>query len=176
MPELGGLGEKLAKIKLPDAKIVGVTAAVLLVIGFFWWLFSKPSVDQRSQTLARAIRELNMDAAVGMALSGTELEAMKWIGDIYKQYVDLKLKIGNLDPGVRIQVQQNSDGTAQSLMVFSREGASSTGPLSVEQATAIEPQSSEKKSMELVVFWGKDTWGTWRLDGKRTLENASRAL
>jgi hypothetical protein len=175
LPELGGLGEKLAKIKLPDAKIVGVTAAVLLVVAFFWWLFSKPSVEQRAQTLAKAIRELNMDAAVGMALPGTELEAMKWVGDIYKRYVDLKLKIGNIDPGVKIQSQENSDGSAQSLMVFSREGATSTGPMSVEQAAAIEPQSSEKKSMELVVFWAKDTWGTWRLEGKRTAEQMDRA-
>ncbi len=175
LPELGGLGERLAKIKLPDAKIVGVTAAVLLVVAFFWWLFSKPSVEQRSQALARAIRELNMDAAVGMALPGTEMEAMKWVGDIYKQYVDLKLRIGNIDPGVKIQVQENSYGSAQSLMVFSREGATSSGPMSVEQAAAIEPQSpNEKKSMELVVFWAKDTWGTWRLDGKRTAEQMDR--
>ena len=48
----------------------------------------------------------------------------------------------------------NSDGSAQSLLVFSREGAASAGPLSVEQAASLEPKSSEaKKSMELVVFW-----------------------
>ena len=27
--------------------------------------------------------------------------------------------------------------------------------------------------MELVVFWMKDTWGIWRLDGKRTAEAAT---
>jgi hypothetical protein len=175
LPELGGLGEKLAKIKLPDAKIVGVTAAVLLVVGIFWWLFSKQSVEQRSEALATAIRKLDMDAAVGMAMPETEMEAMRWVGDVYKQYVDLKLKLGNIDPGVKIQVQQNSDGTAQSLMVFSREGAVSTGPLSVEQAATLEASSpSEKKSMELVVFWAKDTWATWRLDGKRTADTTTR--
>ena len=56
LPELGGLGEKLAKIKLPDPKIVGIVAGVLLAIGFFWWLFSKQSVEQRSEALATAIR------------------------------------------------------------------------------------------------------------------------
>src|SRR5262249_29763702 len=84
--DLSGLAEKLAKIKLRDAKIVGTTAAVLLVVAFLWWLFSKPSVQKRSETLAAAIRNLNMDAAVGMALPGTEMEAMKWVGDVYKQY------------------------------------------------------------------------------------------
>src|SRR5262249_38867038 len=171
--DLSGLAEKLAKIKLPDAKIVGTTAAVLLVVAFLWWLFSKPSVQKRSETLAAAIRNLNMDAAVGMALPGTEMEAMKWVGDVYKQYVDRKLRIGNIDPGVKIQVQENSDGSAQSLMVFSREGAVSSGPMSVEQAASLEPPSSEKKSMELVVFWARDTWGNWRLEGKRTADSLS---
>jgi hypothetical protein len=173
--ELGDLGEKLAKIRLPDLKIIAVSAAVLLVVGFFWWLFSKQSVDQRSEMLATAIRKLDMDAAVALAMPGTEMDAMKWVGDVYKQYVDLKLNIGNLEPGVQIKTQMASDGSAQALLLFSREGAVSTGPLSVDQAANLEPQSATvKKSMELVVFWTKDTWGTWRLDGKRTAENPSR--
>ncbi len=171
IPGLDGLGDKLSKLKLPDAKIVGVTVAVLLVVGFFWWLFSKQSVEQQSQALASAIRKLDMDTSVGLALPGTEMETMKWVGDVYKQYLDLKLSIGNLEPGVQISAHENSDGSAQALFQFSREGASSTGPLSVEQAASLEPQSPEtKKSMELVVYWTKDTWGTWRLDGKRTAE------
>jgi hypothetical protein len=174
MPGLEGLGQKLAKIKLPDAKIVGVTAAVLLMVAFFWWLFSKQSVEQRSHALAKAIRDLNMEAAVAMAMPQTEMEAMKWVGDVYKKYVDLKLAIGNLEPGVRITVQYNSDGSAQSLMTFGREGAMSTGPLSVEQATSLDPNANAKKSMDLVVHWAKDTWGTWRLDGKRTSDVATR--
>ena len=176
LPGLEGIGEKLSKIRLPDPKTVGITAAVLLAIAFFWWLFSKQSVDQRSHALAAAIRKLDMDSAVGMALPETEMQAMKWVGDVYKQYLDLKLNIGNLEPGVKISVQENSDGTAQSLLLFSREGASSSGPLSVEEAANLEPQSStSKKTMELVVFWAKDTWGVWRLDGRRTAENASRS-
>jgi hypothetical protein len=173
--ELGGLGEKLAKIKLPDLKIVGVVAGVLLVIGFFWWLFSKETVEQRTQAMANAVRQLDMDTTVALALPGTEMDAMKWLGDIHKEYTDLKLAIGNLEPGVQITVQPTSDGSsAQSLLVFSREGATSTGPLSVEQAASLEPKSDEKKrSMEVVLFWTKDTWQAWRLDGKQTMEKAA---
>jgi hypothetical protein len=174
VPGLEGLGQKLSKIKLPDVKILGVTAGVLLVVAFFWWLFSKQSVEQRCESLAKAIRDLNMDAAVAMALPGTEMDAMKWVGDVYKQYVDLKLAIGNLEPGVQTKVDYNSDGTAQALMVFGREGAVSTGPLSVEQASSLEPSANAKKSMEVVVHWAKDTWGTWRMDGKRTADGATR--
>lgn len=175
LPGFEGLGEKLSRVKLPDAKTLGITLGVLLVLGFFYWLFSKQTVDQRSHALASAIRKLDLDAASTMALAGTEMEAMKWVGDVYKQYLDLKLNLGNLDPGVQISTQVNSDGSAQSLLRFSREGATSTGPLSVEQASSLEDKSSEaRKSMELVVFWAKDTWGAWRLDGKRTLEAAAR--
>ena len=175
LPGLEGLSEKLSKIKLPDAQTLGITAAVLLAVAFFWWLFSKPSIEQRAHTLVSAIRKFDVDKAVEMALPGTEMETMKWVGDVYKEYLDIKLNIGNLDPGDSISVTENSDGSAQSLIVFSREGATSSGPLSVEDAASLEPQNARaKKSMEMVVFWGKDTWGIWRLDGQRTVENASR--
>ncbi len=175
LPEMGGLGEKLAKIKLPDPKTLGIVAGVLLAIGFFWWLFSKQSVEQRSQTMASAIKTLDMDATVDLSMPGTELNAMKWLGDVHKEYTDLKLAIGNLEPGVQITVQSGSDGSsAQSLLVFSREGATSTGPLSVEEAASLESKSEEKKkSMEVVIFWTKDTWQAWRLDGKQTMEKAA---
>lgn len=176
IPGLEGLGEKFSRVKLPEPKVIGVTLAVMLVISFFWWLFSKQSVDQRTKSLAMAIRKLDLDAASLMALPGTEMEAMKWVGDIYKQYLELKLNLGNIDPGVQISTQQNSDGSAQSLLRFSREGATSSGPMSVEQAASLESTASEaKKSMELVVFWAKDTWGNWRLDGKRTMETAAHS-
>ncbi len=173
--EMGGLGEKLAKIKLPEPKTVAIVGGVFLAIGFFWWLFSKQSVEQRSEALATAIKKLDMDAAVAMSMPGTELQAMKWLGDIHKEYTELKLNIGNLEPGVQITVQPTSDGSsAQALLVFSREGATSTGPLSVEEAASLEPKSSEKKkTMELVLFWTKDTWQAWRLDGKQTMEKAA---
>lgn len=177
LPEMGGLGESLSKIKLPDPKILGATAAVLLIVSCFWWLFSKQSVEQRSTALAAAIRKLDMDTVMAMALPGTEMETMKWMEPTYKDYLELKLNIGNLDPGVQINVQSDSDGSsAKSLIHFSAAGAVSTGPLSVEQAATLEPQASEKKkSMDLVVFWAKDTWQAWRLDGKRTEEYASQA-
>ncbi len=175
LPELGGLGEKLAKIKLPDPKTLGIVVGVLLAIGFFWWLFSKQSVEQRAQAMATAIKTLDMDTTVDLSMPGTELNAMKWLGDVHKEYTDLKLAIGNLEPGVQITVQPTSDGaSSQSLLVFSREGATSTGPLSVEEAASLEPKSTEKKkSMEVVLFWTKDTWQAWRLDGKQTMEKAA---
>lgn len=172
--ELGEFGEKLGKIKLPDPKILGAVAGVALLIAFFYWLFSKQTVEQRAATLAQAIRTMDMDVTSAIALPGTEIEAMKWLGDVHKEYTEVKLNLGNIDPGVKIQAQPSSDGTsAQTLLVFSREGATSTGPMSVEQAANMEAKEG-KKSLELVVFWGKDTWQAWRLDGKKTADNPDR--
>jgi hypothetical protein len=148
---LGGLGEKLAKIKLPDPKTLGIVAGVLLVVGLLWWIFSKESIEKRSDALIKAIRHGDVDVAVNMALPGTEMDAMKWLIDVHKEYLELKLNIGNFDPGVKVQVQTGSDGSgSQSLLEFSREGATSSGPT-------------------------PDTWGTWRIDAKRTAENATRS-
>lgn len=175
IPGLEGLTEKLSKIKMPDAKMIGITAAVLLVVAFFGWLFSKRTVDQQSEVLAACIRKLDLDAASGLALPGTEMEAMQWVGDVYKEYLDLRMTLGNIDPGVKISSQEMSDGSGQSMMVFSREGATSTGPMSVQDAVNLESkESTKKKSMELVITWAKDIWGIWKLDGKRTLENSKR--
>ncbi len=173
--ELGGLGEKLGKIKLPDLKTVGVVAGVGLIVLFFWWLFSKQTVEQRADTLAVAIRDLDMETMMSMALPGTEFEAMKWMNDTIKNYMDLKMALGNINPGVKIQSQPSSDGSsAQTLLVFSREGATSTGPLSVEQAATLDPPKGSKTTMELVVYWTKDTWQVWRFDGKRTADTATQ--
>jgi hypothetical protein len=174
--EMGALGEKLGKIKLPDPKTVGIVAGVMLAVAFFWWLFSKQTVEQRAETLAVAIRDLDMDTMMAMALPGTEFEAMKWMNDIVKDYMDLKLALGNINPGVKIQSQPTSDGSsAQTLLVFSREGATSTGPMSVEQAATLEPPKGSKTTMELVVYWTKDTWQVWRFDGNKTNEAATKA-
>ncbi len=175
IPGLEGLSDRLSKLKLPDPKVIGVTAVVLLAVAFFGWLFSKRTVDQQSQVLAQAIRDLDLQTASNMALPGTEMQAMEWLNGVYKNYLDLKMAIGNFDPGVQINAQENSDGTAQTMMVFSREGATTNGPIPVQQAANLESKDSNaKKSMELVVAWAKDTWGIWRLDGKQTLDNAKR--
>ena len=176
LPELGGLGEKFAKIKLPDPKTLGIIAGVLLADRILLVAVLEAIGGAAcAQAMATAIKTLDMDDHCGPSLPGTELNAMKWLGDVHKEYTDLKLAIGNLEPGVQITVQPTSDGSsAQSLLVFSREGATSTGPLSVEEAASLEPKSAEKKkSMEVVLFWTKDTWQAWRLDGKQTMEKAA---
>jgi hypothetical protein len=175
---LEGLGQKLAKIKLPDPKIAGAVFVVLLLIGICSWLFSQESVEKRSHTVATAITKGDIQAVMPLVYPGTEGEAMKWFSDIYKEYVDLKTSMGLQDPGIQIQVQSTSDGrSSQALLIFSRMGG---GPHRAEATAEVEllapkPSGSKaKENVQVILFWTPDTWGTWRLDAKRTAENPTR--
>ncbi len=171
---LEGLGGKLAKIKLPDPKIVGAILVVMLILAIGSWLFSQESVEKRSQTLASAISRGDMQTIMHMALEGTEREAMTWGNAIIVKVMDLKLKLGGQEPGVKVQVQQNSEGnSAQALVVFSREGAHRANAIHEDDLGPPKPGVEVKDSLELVLFWAPDTWRTWKLDAKRTAEHAA---
>jgi hypothetical protein len=173
---LEGLGQKLAKIRLPDPKILGVTLVVLLIIGLCSWFFSQESAEKRTHTMATAITKGDIGTVMAMVLPGTEGEAMKWFYEIYPEYLELKKSMGLQDPGIRIQVQSNSDGrSAQALLIFSREGSHRAGATAEDDLQAPKPSSKAKDSVQILVFWTPDTWGTWRFDAKRTAENPVRS-
>jgi hypothetical protein len=168
---LEGLGQKLKKLKLPDATTLGIVGGVLLLVAAGFWLFSRQSVETRTQLLATAITKGDMQTIVDLALPGTEMEALKWSVDIVKQYGDLKLSLGGQDPSMKVQVQSNNQGSAaQALVVFSREGARSAGTIPVEELQPVPNLASTKKSLDVMLFWTADTWRNWRLDAKRTAE------
>src|SRR5262245_24522256 len=79
---LEGVSRKLSRIKLPDAKILGITGVVLLLVAGCAWLFARPSVEQRTQALATALGKGDLETVVGLSLPGTEMDAIKWSGDI----------------------------------------------------------------------------------------------
>ena len=135
------------------------------------WILARQSVEKRTELFAAAIRRGDVETVMGMSLPGTEGDALKWYAEIYKQYLDLKLALGGQDPGVKIQVQNNAVGeSAQALVVFSREAGSRTGPILSDDLEAVPRNVTTKQSLEMVLFWTPDTWGTWRFDAKRTIE------
>jgi hypothetical protein len=168
-----GLGKRLAKLKLPDPKILGAIVVVLLIVGVLSWLFSQESVETRTHNMATAITKGDIGAVMVMVLPGTEGEAMKWFYDIYPEYLELKKSMGGLqEPGVQIQAQSTSDGrSSQALLIFSRQSSHRAGTMEVEELQAPRPNSKAKDSLQIILFWTPDTWGTWRFDAKRTAEN-----
>ncbi len=172
---LEGLGKTLSKIRLPDPKILGVAAAVFGLIGIAYWIFSRESVETRSKIMARAISQGDVGKIMELSLPETVREAMTWGNEIYSQYADLKISMGGRDPRVQIQVQNSADGnSAQALVVYSREGGQLAGRVSTPDLEPPKPTKSGKDTIEIVLFWAPDTWGTWCLDAKRTSENAAR--
>jgi hypothetical protein len=174
---LEGLGKKLAQIRLPDPKILAVVAVVLALTGLCYWIFSQESVEKRSQNLAAAIARGDIGKIMEMSLPETVGEAMKWGNDIYSQYADLKISMGGRDPAMQIQVQNNSEGnSAQALVVFSKGAPRLESRAVAPDLEPPKPSKSGKDTIEIVLYWAPDTWGTWRLDAKRTAENAARPL
>jgi hypothetical protein len=168
---LEGWGQKLSKIKLPDSKTLGIVGLVLLLTAGCWWLLSRQSVETRTQLIATAIAKGDMETIMGLALPGTEMEAMKWGVDTIKLYTDLKVSLGMQDPVLKIQVQSDTQrSTAQSLVVFSQGSGIRVGPSLSDELQPVPTLASSKKSIELILFWTPDTWGNWRLDAKRTAE------
>jgi hypothetical protein len=168
---LEGLGQKLAKIKLPDAKTIGIVGLVLLITAGVAWLLSRESVETRSNQVANAINKGEVGVVIGLALPGMETDAIKWFADIYKQYADLKVSMGGQDPAMSVQVQSNTQGSsAQALVVFSRTSSRRAGSIPTEELQPVPTLANAKNSIEVVLFWTPDTWGNWRLDAKRTAE------
>ena len=171
-----GLGDYFAKIRLPDPKIIGVTLVVLMIIGMLSWVFSQESVETRSKIMASAIAKGDIGAVMPMVLPGTEGDAMKWFYEIHPNYLDLKKSMGLHEPAVQIQVQKTSDGqSAVALLVFSRDGAHQGVNPTGEDELLAPKVSKVKNSLEITLYWTPDTWGTWRLDAKRTAENPTRS-
>ena len=71
---------KLSRVKLPqvDIRVVGAIglAALLAVIGYF--LFSRQSLERRSEEIARAFVKADMKTAIDLSLPGTELDTIQW--------------------------------------------------------------------------------------------------
>ncbi len=168
---LEGLGQKLSKLKLPDIKILGVASVVLLLVAGIGWMLSRESLETRSQRVAKAISKGDVETVVGLALPGTEMEAMKWTVDTIKQHTELKLSMGMQEPAMTVQVQSNTQGSsAQALVQYKAEGGRRGSALPTEELQALPSLADAKKSLELILYWAPDTWGNWRLDAKKTAE------
>ena len=76
---------------------------------------------------------------------------------------------GDAGPRDQIQVQNTSDGnSAQALLDFLPRGCHRAGPGRGRPDLEPPKPTKGKDSIEIVLFWAPDTWGTWRFDAKRT--------
>jgi hypothetical protein len=176
-PELTGafddLTSKLGKIKLPSVspQTLGAIAGVALVACLGFWFFSKQSLEKRSEVVAKAIIGTDMKTVIEMAAPGTEMDAIRWFNDAYRQYGDVKLALAGMDARVRFKIlSDGSNGPAVVVAQFSSEGTRLDGKAYAESIQPIPSLSNANAMLELPLYWVKDFWGNWVLDGKRTAE------
>lgn len=175
LSSLTGLRQALSKVRLPDPKILAALVVVSLIGGLVYWLLSRESLQTRAERLVEGVVTGNIGAVMEISSPGTEPEAMAWFNDLYQEYLDLKRKLGGMDPGVQIQTNDESAGSSgQAVVVFTREGAHLSGEVLVQVDAPPAASPNEKQSIELQLFFVKDPWGDWRFDAKQTAEFATQ--
>ena len=164
------VASKLSSIKLPqfDPKVLGAIAGVVLLAALGFWFFSKQSLERRSQEIAKSFIKSDMKTAVDLSLPGTEMDTIRWYADVFKQYNELKLLFGGQEAGVVVQIEGATGETVPVKLIFSKEGMRFDGSLFADIYQPNPNLNKGKSSLELPLFWTKDMWGNWLLDGSKT--------
>jgi hypothetical protein len=174
--EMGGsldeLAARLVKLKLPNVspRTLGIIGGVAFVLALGFWFFSRLSVEKRTENFAKSFVKADMKTVLDMNAAGTEIDTMQWFNDVYRRWGELKLALGQ-DPGATVKViADGSNGPAVVVLRFSSEGTRFGDHLSdalIPRPNAANPP----QALELHLYWVKDSWGNWVLDGKRTAED-----
>jgi hypothetical protein len=171
------LTSKLSKIRLPqvDPATVGMVAGAILVLALgYWFFFYKQSLATRTESVARAIIKTDMKTVVDLAAPGTEMDTMRWYNDVYKSYMDLKLTLAGQDAGITMQLPSEEKGGATRVnLTFSKDGLRFDGSIFNDALSPNPSLSRAKQSLDIPLFWVKDLWGNWLLDGTKTFGGTS---
>jgi hypothetical protein len=166
------LTARLSSIRLPQVQpmTLGLIAGAVLLSAFvYWFFFYKQSLATRTESIARAIVKSDMKTVVDLAAPGTEMDTMRWYHDVFKSYLDLKLALAGQDAGISIQLPGGeSGGTTRVNLVFSKDGLRFDGSIFSDALHPNPSLSSAKQSLDVPLFWVKDLWGNWLLDGTKT--------
>jgi hypothetical protein len=167
------LASRLSKVKLPkiSPQTLGIVAGVLLVALLGYWFFSRQSLEKRSGTIAKAIMDTDMKTVIEMAAPGTEMDAIRWCNDAVRQYGEVKIALAGMDARVKFNVlSDGSSGPAVVVAQFSSEGTRLDGKAYAETTQPIPSLANTSAMLEMPLYFVKDFWGNWVLDGKRTAE------
>jgi hypothetical protein len=176
--DMGGsfedLAAKFSKIKLPQisGRTAGIAAGVILLLAVGGWLFARQSLTNRAETVARATMSADsIKGAMDVSVPETALDVIRWHSEASRKYGDLKMALGGMDAKLDLNVL--SDGSRGPAVVVARFSAEGTrlGNAGVE---AIHPNPSlatPNSTIELHLYFVKDSFGNWLLDGTRTFND-----
>jgi hypothetical protein len=165
-----GISSGLGKLKLPKVspRALGIAAAVAVVAALGYVILSAESLDTRCKRVARAIIKTDMKPVIDLALPETTTDIIIWSNDVLRRYLDLKLALGGIDAGVTLKhLTESSASPAVVAVVFSAEGTR-LGNAGVDVFQPFPVQANQKASYEIHLYWVKDGFGNWLLDGTRT--------
>jgi hypothetical protein len=167
---------KLSKFRLPEVQpmTLGLIGGIVLLSALGYWFFSKQSIETRSRDVARAILRTDMKLVIDLSAPGTEMDSIRWYGDVYKRYMNLKNALGSQDPGVTITPKAEAKGGASQVNVlFSKAGTRFDGSLFSDALHPNPSFANAEQSFEVPLFWVTDIWGNWLLDGTKTFAGSA---
>jgi hypothetical protein len=160
----------LSKVKLPqiDVRIVGGIGLIVLLGALGFWLFSRQSLERRSEEVAKAFVKADMKTAIDLSLPGTEMDTIQWYSMRFQQYNELKLAFGGQEAGATIVEKGQKDGVAEVSLHFSKGGLRFDGSIFSDMFQPNPSLSNTRQTLEIPLFWVTDFWGNWMLDGTKT--------
>ena len=177
--EFGGsfddLTQKFSKIKLPkiSGPAAGIAAVVILLAALGIWLFARQSLKTRAELVAKAVMSPeSVKNAIDLAVPETAFDVIKWHSAASLRYGELKMAMGGIDASLNTNIL--SDGTnggpAVVVVQFSTAGTR-LGNAGVEALQPLPSKSNTNSSLEEHLYFVKDSFGNWLLDGTRTLND-----
>ena len=130
---------------------------------------------QRAELVARAVMSPDaVKTVVDVSVPETVIEVITWHSQVSLQYGELKMVLGGLDAGLDINVlADSSSGPGVVVVKYSAEGTR-LGTAGMDAIHPIPSRANAPTKLELHLYFLKDSFGNWLLDGKRTLEEAKK--
>jgi hypothetical protein len=176
--EFGGsfddLSQRFSKFKLPkiSGRAAGISAAVLVLAALGFWIFARQSLKTRAELVAKAVMSPeSVKNAIDLAVPETAFDVIKWHSQASMRYGELKMAMGGIDASLNTNIlADGSNGPAVVVVQFSTAGTR-LGNAGVEALQPLPSKSNTSSMLEEHLYFVKDAFGNWLLDGTRTLND-----
>ncbi len=176
--EFGGsfddLTQRFGKIKLPriSGAAAGISALAILIAALGIWFFARQSLKTRAEIVAKAVMNPeSVKAAIDVAVPETAMDVIRWHSKASMQYGELKMAMAGSDAGMNINILSDSASPAVVVLQFSAAGTR-LGNAGVEALHTTPSLANTSSKLDFHLYFVKDSFGNWLLDGTRTFNDA----
>jgi hypothetical protein len=147
---------------------------VAAAIGYFVFGRAPESLQERAKVVAQAFADGDLASLKSSAVSGSEDDVVQWYGvahplleDRKKTWTSKEILVGAL------VIEENPRQRSGEVVAILSPAKGTSRADSI--ASNAELGELARKPIELRLFFRPDSWGKWRLDGKKTNEAAPRS-